>query len=116
DPFRVTACHERSPRWGTDWARHMKISELSPLGGEADEIRGFRPRGTERLDVGIAQVVAVDDDEVRTPLGRILIEIGLSPHQGQDGKKRPGHRVPLQQARFVRFRQLKKSLEYLVSR
>ena len=79
DPFGVTARQDRRPGRRADPAGDVKIGELSPLRRKLDEVRRLRLGSTERLDVCIPQVVAVDDDEVRGP--RILTTQRLGPRR-----------------------------------
>ena len=69
DPARITAGHEAGARRGTDGAGRIKVSEPHAFPGHlVKDGRGVL-LGSEGPDVGIAKVIAEDDNDVRFPFG-----------------------------------------------
>ena len=73
DPVWIRARQERRARSRTDGLRHIEVGQPDAFGRHAIQVwrlRTSRTRaGTEGPDVGVAQVVGVDDDEIGRSLG-----------------------------------------------
>lgn len=83
DSARITAGHEAGTRRGADGAGRIKVSEPHAFPGHlVKDGRGVL-LGSEGPDVGIAKVIAEDDNDVRFPFG------GLNERsRNQEGKER----------------------------
>ena len=69
DPARITAGHEAGARRGTDGAGRIKVSEPHAFPGHLVKDGRSVLLGSEGPDVGIAKVIAEDDNDVRFPFG-----------------------------------------------
>ena len=69
DPARITAGHEAGARRGADGAGRIKVSEPHAFPGHLVKGGGSVLLGSEGPDVGIAKVIAEDDNDVRFPFG-----------------------------------------------
>ena len=57
--------HERRTRWGTDRATRIGLSEAHALTCHTVEVRGMNTLLSIAADIGIAQVIAHDIDDIR---------------------------------------------------
>ncbi len=84
DPVWIDAGQERHARGGTDGLRHVEVRQPDALGRHPVEVRRPRPGraagGIETADVGVAQIIRIDDDEVGQT---------SSSGTGVDGRARP---------------------------
>ena len=65
DSFGVASRHERGPGWGTDSTGRIEIGEDPAFRCHLIEVRRSVFCGiARRSDIGIAEVVAIDDDEI----------------------------------------------------
>ena len=83
DSARITAGHEAGARRGAYRAGRIKVSEPHAFPGHLVKDRRCVLLGSEGSDVGIAKVIAEDDNDVRFPFG------GLNKRsRNQEGKER----------------------------
>ncbi len=78
DALGITAGHQRRARRRADRGG-VEAGQLASLGRHAIEVRRAIELGAERPDVRIAEVVDVDDDEIRTGFG------GRDQRRGREG-------------------------------
>ena len=69
DPARITAGHEAGARRGADGAGRIKVSEPHAFPGHLVKDGRSVLLGSEGPDVGIAKVIAEDDNDIRFPFG-----------------------------------------------
>ena len=83
-PHRIAARHQGGPRRGAD-RLHVELLEPRARRRELVEVRRLDLLAAVEADVGIAQVVGQDEDDVRFALLRTgRIEKGRCDEQGQD--------------------------------
>jgi hypothetical protein len=69
DAHRIASGHERRPRRGARRGRHVEVREPQPLARHPIEMRRVHVDGAKAGEIGVAQVIGQDDDEVGS-LGR----------------------------------------------
>ncbi len=64
DSLRVAASHDAGAGWRADSRSHAEVCEHTPLLRHPVETWRAMQRRSERFDVAVPEVVAIDDDKV----------------------------------------------------
>ena len=83
DTSRVAAGHQAGSRRGADRAGRIEVGQPHALAGHPVQYRRVVRLGPEGADVGIAEVIAENDDEIRLGVGQGRVDGQQGEHQGE---------------------------------